>query len=122
MILEISYSNHADLLSVMLCKKEITEAQKTNKPCGKCYFYLLTGKMFGKNNSKKKRNNQEKKKSMFANAEEEFFYEKAILKWSFYDAPTKPLRSIMLIPGDRMNKIMDELKEHFSVLPISYGQ
>ncbi|XP_008683844.1 BRCA2 and CDKN1A-interacting protein isoform X2 [Ursus maritimus] len=115
-------------------QKELAEAHKTNKPCGKCYFYLLISKTFveaGKNHSRKKGNNQEKEELMFANAEEEFFYEKAILKfnysvqeesdtrlggrWSFDDVPMKPLRTVMLIPGDRMNEIMDKLKEHLSV-------
>ncbi|XP_027451698.1 BRCA2 and CDKN1A-interacting protein [Zalophus californianus] len=115
-------------------QKELAEAHKTNKPCGKCYFYLLISKTFveaGKNNSKKKGNNQKEEELMFANAEEEFFYEKAILKfnysvqeesdtrlggrWSFDDVPMKPLRTVMLIPGDRMNEIMDKLKEHLSV-------
>lgn len=62
----------------MLCRKELAEAHKTNKPCGQCSFYLLISKTFveaGKNNSKKKGNNQEKEELMFANAEEEFFYE-----------------------------------------------
>lgn len=58
-------------------RKELAEAHKTNKPCGKCCFYLLISKTFveaGKH-SKKKRSNQEKVELMFANAEEEFFYE-----------------------------------------------
>ncbi|XP_004438934.1 PREDICTED: BRCA2 and CDKN1A-interacting protein [Ceratotherium simum simum] len=114
-------------------QKELAEAHKTNKPCGKCCFYLLISKTFmeaGKN-SKKKWSNEEKVELMFANAEEEFFYEKAILKfsysvqeesdtclggrWSFDDVPMKPLRTVMLIPGDKMNEIMDKLKEHLSV-------
>ncbi|CAK7300914.1 BRCA2 and CDKN1A-interacting protein [Vulpes lagopus] len=115
-------------------QKELAEAHKTNKPCGKCYFYLLISKTFveaGKNSKKKGSNQEEKEELMFANAEEEFFYEKAILKfsysvqeesdtrlggrWSFDDVPMKPLRTVMLIPGDRMNEIMDRLKEHLSV-------
>ncbi|XP_045425200.1 BRCA2 and CDKN1A-interacting protein [Lemur catta] len=115
-------------------QKELADAHKTNKPCGKCCFYLLISKTFveaGKNNSKKKWSNQKKDELMFANAEEEFFYEKAILKfnysvqeesdtglggrWSFDDVPMKPLRTVMLIPGDKMNEIMDKLKEHLSV-------
>uniref|UniRef100_F6QQH1 BRCA2 and CDKN1A-interacting protein n=1 Tax=Equus caballus TaxID=9796 RepID=F6QQH1_HORSE len=113
-------------------QKELAEAHKTNKPCGKCCFYLLISKTFveaGKH-SKKKQSNQEKVELMFANAEEEFFYE-AILKfsysvqeesdtclggrWSFDDVPMKPLRTVMLIPGDKMNEIMDKLKEHLSI-------
>ncbi|XP_012636830.1 BRCA2 and CDKN1A-interacting protein isoform X1 [Microcebus murinus] len=115
-------------------QKELADAHKTNKPCGKCCFYLLISKTFveaGKNNSKKKWSNQKKDELMFANAEEEFFYEKAILKfnysvqeesdtclggkWSFDDVPMKPLRTVMLIPGDKMNEVMDKLKEHLSI-------
>ncbi|XP_011841827.1 PREDICTED: BRCA2 and CDKN1A-interacting protein isoform X2 [Mandrillus leucophaeus] len=115
-------------------QKELAEAHRTNKPCGKCYFYLLISKTFveaGKNNSKKKLSNKKKAALMFANAEEEFFYEKAILKfnysvqeesdtclggkWSFDDVPMTPLRTVMLIPGDKMNEIMDKLKEYLSI-------
>uniref|UniRef100_G3SD90 BRCA2 and CDKN1A-interacting protein n=2 Tax=Gorilla gorilla gorilla TaxID=9595 RepID=G3SD90_GORGO len=115
-------------------QKELAGAHRTNKPCGKCYFYLLISKTFveaGKNNSKKKPSNKKKAALMFANAEEEFFYEKAILKfnysvqeesdtclggkWSFDDVPMTPLRTVMLIPGDKMNEIMDKLKEYLSV-------
>ena len=99
-----------------------------------CYFYLLISKMFveaGKKNSKKKWSNQKKDELMFANAEEEFFYEKTILKfnysvqeesdtclggrWSFDDVPMKPLQTVMLIPSNKMNEIMEKLKEHLSV-------
>ncbi|XP_073934187.1 BRCA2 and CDKN1A-interacting protein isoform X3 [Castor canadensis] len=115
-------------------QKELAEAHKTNKPCGKCYFYLLISKTFveaGRSNSKKRWNRQKKDVLMFANAEEEFFYEKAILefsysvqedsdtclggRWSFDDVPMKPLRTVMLIPGDKMSEIMEKLKEHLSI-------
>ena len=128
-------AQQANLVSVCVPRrKELAEARRTNKPCGKCHFYLLISKTFveaGKSNSKKKRSNQKKEALMFANAEEEFFYEKAILKfnysvqeesdpclggrWSFDDVPMKPLRTVMLIPGDKMNEIMEKLKEHLSV-------
>ena len=115
-------------------QKELAETHKTNKPCGKCHFYLLISKTFveaGKSGSKKRRSSQNKEELMFANAEEEFFYQKATLKfnysvqeesntclggrWSFDDVPMKPLRTVMLIPGDKMNEIMEKLKEHLSV-------
>ncbi|XP_004374986.1 BRCA2 and CDKN1A-interacting protein [Trichechus manatus latirostris] len=115
-------------------QKELAEAHKTNKPCGKCYFYLLISKTFveaGRHSSRKKRSNQKTDGLMFANAEEEFFYEKAVLKfsysvqdesdtclggrWSFDDVPMKPLRTVMLIPADKMSEIMDKLKEHLSL-------
>lgn len=60
------------------CRKELAETHKTNKPCGKCHFYLLISKTFveaGKNDSKRKWSNQKREELMFANAEEEFFYE-----------------------------------------------
>ncbi|XP_034994521.1 BRCA2 and CDKN1A-interacting protein [Zootoca vivipara] len=115
-------------------QKELIEAQKTNKPCGKCYFYLLISKTFTNKKSnvrKKGSSNHQKEELMFSNAEEEFFYEKSLLKfsysveeesdsclggrWSFEDVPMKPLRTVMVIPADRMNGIMDKLKEYLSV-------
>ncbi|XP_038198235.1 BRCA2 and CDKN1A-interacting protein-like [Arvicola amphibius] len=115
-------------------QKELADAQRTNKPCGKCYFYLLISKTFveaGKSGSKKKQGGLQQEALMFANAEEEFFYEKAILKfsylvqgesdtclggrWSFDDVPMKPLRTVMVIPDDRMSEIMEQLKDHLSV-------
>ncbi|XP_051657171.1 BRCA2 and CDKN1A-interacting protein isoform X2 [Manacus candei] len=60
-------------------QKELTEAQRTNKPCGKCHYYLLISKTFTeatKSNSKRREGrNQQKEELMFANAEEEFFHE-----------------------------------------------
>ncbi|XP_070288187.1 BRCA2 and CDKN1A-interacting protein isoform X1 [Myotis yumanensis] len=115
-------------------QKELAEAHKTNKPCGKCHFYLLISKTFaeaGKGNSKKKQSSQKNDELIFANAEEEFFYEKAVLtfsysvqeesdsclggRWSFDDVPMKPLRTVMLVPCDRMGEIMAALEEHLSV-------
>ncbi|XP_054546492.1 BRCA2 and CDKN1A-interacting protein isoform X2 [Talpa occidentalis] len=113
-------------------QKEIAEAQKTNKPCGKCHFYLLISKTFveaGKN-SKQKGNSQDKEGLMFANAEEEFFYEAALKfsysvqeesdtrlggRWSFDDVPMKPLRTVMLVPSDRMGAVMEKLRDYLSV-------
>ncbi|CAK6436007.1 unnamed protein product [Pipistrellus nathusii] len=115
-------------------QKELAEAHKTNKPCGKCHFYLLISKTFaeaGKNNSKKNQSSQKKDELMFAKAEEEFFYEKAALRfsysvqeesdsclggrWSFDDVPMQPLRTVMLVPCDRMGEVMAALEEHLSV-------
>ncbi|NWV44829.1 BCCIP protein, partial [Daphoenositta chrysoptera] len=115
-------------------QKELTEAQRTNKPCGKCHYYLLISKTFTeatKRNSKRKEGkNQPKEELMFANAEEEFFHEKALLKfnysvqeesdtclggrWSFDDVPMKPLRTVMVVPADGINGIMDKLKDYLS--------
>ncbi|XP_006867496.1 PREDICTED: BRCA2 and CDKN1A-interacting protein [Chrysochloris asiatica] len=115
-------------------RKELVEAHRTNKPCGKCHFYLLISKTFvetGKTNARDQRSNQKTEELMFANAEEEFFYEKALLKfsysvqeesdtclggrWSFDDVPMKPLRTVMLIPADKMSEIMEKLKTHLSL-------
>lgn len=64
---------------LFIFRKELTEAQRTNKPCGKCHYYLLISKTFTeatKSNSKRREGrNQPKEELMFANAEEEFFYE-----------------------------------------------
>ncbi|MBZ3873192.1 BRCA2 and CDKN1A-interacting protein [Sciurus carolinensis] len=114
-------------------QKELAESHKTNKPCGKYSFDLLISKTFveaGKPNSKKRRSNQ-KDELMFANADEEFFYEKAVLKFnysvqeesdtclggrrSFDDTPMKPLLTVMLIPDSKMSEIMDKLKDHLSI-------
>ncbi|KAM5320291.1 BRCA2 and CDKN1A-interacting protein isoform 2-T2 [Glossophaga mutica] len=115
-------------------QKELAEAHRTNKPCGKCHFYLLISKTFveaAKNNSRQKRSSHQKDELVFANAEEEFFYEKAVLKfsysvqeesdtrlggrWAFDDVPMTPLRTVMLIPCGEMSGIMDRLEEHLSV-------
>ncbi|NXO03592.1 BCCIP protein, partial [Rhinopomastus cyanomelas] len=116
-------------------QKELAEAQRTNKPCGKCHYYLLISKTFTeatKSNSKRKegKKKQQKEELMFANAEEEFFYEKALLKfnysvqeesdtclggrWSFDDVPMKPWRTVMIVPADGIHGIMDKLKDYLS--------
>ncbi|KAM9379984.1 BRCA2 and CDKN1A-interacting protein [Phaethornis superciliosus] len=116
-------------------QKELTEAHRTNKPCGKCHYYLLISKTFTeatKSNAKSRgKRNQQKEELMFANAEEEFFYEKALLKfnysvqeesdtclggrWSFDDVPMKPLRTVMIVPADGINVIMEKLKDYLSL-------
>lgn len=71
-------TQQANLGVCVPCRKELAEAHRTNKPCGKCHFYLLISKTFveaGKSNSKKKWSDPKKEELMFANAEEEFFYE-----------------------------------------------
>ncbi|XP_066096035.1 BRCA2 and CDKN1A-interacting protein isoform X9 [Saccopteryx bilineata] len=114
-------------------QKELAEAHEKNKSCGKCHFYLMISKTFvevGGSSSGKKRGGRKQDALMFANAEEEFFYEKALLKfsysvqeqsdtclggrWSFDDVPMKPLRTVMLIPRDEMSGIMGALEEHLS--------
>ncbi|NXN78019.1 BCCIP protein, partial [Bombycilla garrulus] len=115
-------------------QKELAEAQRTNKPCGKCHYYLLISKTFTeakKSSSKRKEGrNQSNEELMFANAEEEFFHEKALLKfnysvqeesdtclggrWSFDDVPMKPLRTVIVVPADGIHGIMDKLKDYLS--------
>ncbi|KAM3913649.1 BRCA2 and CDKN1A-interacting protein isoform 2-T2 [Leptodactylus fuscus] len=113
-------------------QKELADAQRTNKPCGKCYYYLLLSKTFTEAAKKSGGpGSQAKEELMFANAEEEFLYENAVLKfnysvqdecdsqlggkWSFDDVPMKPLRTVMLVPTASMNSIMEKFKEHLSV-------
>uniref|UniRef100_A0A8C5SMJ4 Protein BCCIP homolog n=1 Tax=Laticauda laticaudata TaxID=8630 RepID=A0A8C5SMJ4_LATLA len=114
-------------------QKEIAEAQRTNKPCGKCYFYLLISKTYTNEKNAKKRGSgiHQKAELMFSNAEEEFFYEQSGLKfsysveeesdsclggrWSFEDTPMKPLRTVMVVPADRMSAVMEKFKEYLSV-------
>ncbi|KAM9324144.1 BRCA2 and CDKN1A-interacting protein [Gastrophryne carolinensis] len=115
-------------------QKELAEAQRTNKPCGKCYYYLIISKTFVEPAKKSKQGGggvPSKEDMMFANAEEEFFYENAVLKfnysvheesdsqlggrWSFDDTPMKPLRTVMLVPTDKMNSIIEKFKEYLSV-------
>uniref|UniRef100_A0A8C6VNF2 Protein BCCIP homolog n=1 Tax=Naja naja TaxID=35670 RepID=A0A8C6VNF2_NAJNA len=114
-------------------QKEIAEAQRTNKPCGKCYFYLLISKTYTNKKNAKKRGSgtHQKAELMFSNAEEEFFYEQSGLKfsysveeesdsclggrWSFEDTPMKPLRTVMIVPADRMSAVMEKFKEYLSV-------
>ncbi|XP_028915788.1 BRCA2 and CDKN1A-interacting protein isoform X2 [Ornithorhynchus anatinus] len=118
-------------------RKELAETQKTNKPCGRCAYFLLLSKTFvapapGRAGGDGKRGGPRRTPDlMFANAEEEFFYEKALLKfsysvqeesdsclggrWSFADTPMKPMRTVMLVAAAEMDAIMDKLKEHLAV-------
>ncbi|XP_061911336.1 protein BCCIP homolog [Entelurus aequoreus] len=113
-------------------QEEITDAQRTNKPSGKYHYCLMISKTC-KESTKTipARGGAPKDEYMFINAEEEFFYEHATLKfhfsvqadadtclsgrWSFDDVPMKPFRTVMLIPADRMSSIMDKLKEYLTV-------
>ncbi|XP_031699763.1 protein BCCIP homolog [Anarrhichthys ocellatus] len=113
-------------------QEEIAEAQRTNMPSGKCHYCLMISKTCKEaNRSIPARGGAPKDEHLFVNAEEEFFYEQAILKfnysvqedadtclsgrWSFDDAPMKPFRTVMLIPADRMPAIMTKLKEYLTV-------
>ncbi|XP_070801115.1 BRCA2 and CDKN1A-interacting protein isoform X2 [Pituophis catenifer annectens] len=84
-----------------------------------------------KNAKKRGSDTHQKVELMFSNAEEEFFYEQSVLKfsysveeesdsclggrWSFEDTPMKPLRTVMVIPADRMGAVMEKFKEYLSV-------
>ncbi|MBN3299023.1 BCCIP protein, partial [Amia calva] len=114
-------------------QEEIAEAQRTNKPSGKCHYYLMVSKTCkeAKSSNVRRVGAPKTEELRFANAEEEFFYEKATVKfnysvqeetdcclggrWSFDDVPMKPLRTVMLIPADRMGAIMDKLREYLTV-------
>ncbi|XP_078135554.1 protein BCCIP homolog [Sander vitreus] len=113
-------------------QEEIAEAQRTNKPSGRCHYCLMISKTCKEaSKSIPARGGAPKDEYMFINAEEEFFYEQAIMKfhysvqeeadsclsgrWSFDDVPMKPFRTVMLIPADRMPAIMAKLKEFLTV-------
>ncbi|KAJ8365528.1 hypothetical protein SKAU_G00143590 [Synaphobranchus kaupii] len=113
-------------------QEEMAEAQRTNKPSGKCHYCLMISKTCKEPKSSiPGRGGPQKEELMFSNAEEEFFYEQAVVKfnysvqeetdscltgrWSFDDVPMKPYRTVMLIPMDRMGAIMDKLKEYLTV-------
>uniref|UniRef100_A0A1A8HDL5 Protein BCCIP homolog n=1 Tax=Nothobranchius korthausae TaxID=1143690 RepID=A0A1A8HDL5_9TELE len=113
-------------------QKEMAEAQRTNKPSEKCHYCLMVSKTC-KEAAKNipARGGAPKEEYMFVNAEEEFFYEQAIIKfhysvqddadsclsgrWSFDDVPMKPFRTVMLVPADRIPAVMDKLKEYLTV-------
>ncbi|CAB1416670.1 unnamed protein product [Pleuronectes platessa] len=113
-------------------QEEIAEAQRTNKPSGKCHYCLMISKTCKEaTKSIPARGGAPKEEYLFVNAEEEFFYEQATMKfhysvqdetdsclsgrWSFEDVPMKPFRTVMLIPADRFPIIMDKLKEYLTV-------
>ncbi|XP_046888884.1 protein BCCIP homolog [Hypomesus transpacificus] len=113
-------------------QEEMAEAQRTNKPSGRCHFCLMISKTCKEaNKTIPARGQAPKEELMFANAEEEFFYEQATIKfnysvqeetdscltgrWSFNDVPMKPYRTVMLIPADKMPTIMEKLKEYLTL-------
>ncbi|XP_068957830.1 BRCA2 and CDKN1A-interacting protein isoform X3 [Petaurus breviceps papuanus] len=114
-------------------QKELAESHRASQPCGECCYYLMISKTFREalRNSRGEGKAPQKEGLMFANAEEEFFYEKALLKfsysvqeesdlalggrWSFDDLPMKPLRTVMVIPASEMGAVMKTLKEYLSV-------
>ncbi|KAG9267466.1 BRCA2 and CDKN1A-interacting protein [Astyanax mexicanus] len=110
---------------------ELAEAQRTNKPSGRCHYCLLISKTCQEVRRSVPARGPPKEELLFVNAEEEFFYEQAVAKfnysvqeeadsclsgrWSFDDVPMKPLRTVSLIPMDRMPVILDKLKEYLTV-------
>ncbi|XP_056152619.1 protein BCCIP homolog isoform X2 [Lampris incognitus] len=113
-------------------QEEMAEAQRTNKPSGRCHYCLMISKTCKEaTKSISARGGTPKDEVMFVNAEEEFFDEQATMKfhysvqeeadsclsgrWSFDDVPMKPFRTVMLIPADRMPAIMDKLKEYLTI-------
>ncbi|XP_068439669.1 protein BCCIP homolog [Clinocottus analis] len=112
-------------------QEELEEAQRTNKPSGKCHYCLMISKTCKEASKNIPARGAPKEEYLFVNAEEEFFYEQAVMKfhysvqedtdtclsgrWSFSDVPMKPFRTVMLIPADRMPAIMTKLKEYLTV-------
>ncbi|XP_028991047.2 protein BCCIP homolog [Betta splendens] len=112
-------------------QEEIAEAQKTNQTSGRCHYCLMISKTCKEAAKNIPSRGAPKEEHMFVNAEEEFFYEQAVIKfhysvqeeadsclsgrWSFDDVPMKPFRTVMLIPEDRMPAIMSKLKEYLTV-------
>uniref|UniRef100_A0A3P9IWY2 Protein BCCIP homolog n=1 Tax=Oryzias latipes TaxID=8090 RepID=A0A3P9IWY2_ORYLA len=113
-------------------QEEIADAQRTNKPSGRCHYCVMISKTCKEAPKNiQSRGGAPKEDYMFVKAEEEFFYEEALVKfhysvqeeadsclsgrWSFDDVPMKPFRTVMLIPADRMPVIMDKLKEYLTV-------
>lgn len=112
-------------------QKELVDAQMTNKPCGKCHYYLLISKTLVDASKNIARDSQQQKELMFVNAEEEFFYDQAALKfnysvqdecdtglggrWTFQDVPMKPFRTVMIVPVDKLGEIMENLTQYLSV-------
>ncbi|KAK7122273.1 hypothetical protein R3I94_019409 [Phoxinus phoxinus] len=112
-------------------QKEMAEAQRTNKPSGKCQYYLMISKTCKPAKKSISGQAQPKEEIRFVNDEEEFFYEQATLKfsysvqdeadscatgkWSYDDVPLKPFRTVMVIPMDRMGTIIDKMTEYLTV-------
>ncbi|CAL8282485.1 unnamed protein product [Merluccius merluccius] len=114
-------------------QEEMAEAQRTNKPSGKCHYCLMISKTCKEvpKTIPARGGAVPKEELLFVNAEEEFFYEQATVKfnysvqeeadsclsgrWSFDDVPMKPLRTVMLIPADSIPTIMEKLKEYLTV-------
>lgn len=61
---------------ILFSREEISEAQRTNKPSGKCHYCLMISKTC-KEATKNipARGGPPKEEYLFVNAEEEFFYE-----------------------------------------------
>lgn len=58
-----------------LHRNEMAEAQKTNKPSGKCHYLLLISKTCQEAKKSLPARGPPKEELMFVNAEEEFFFE-----------------------------------------------
>ncbi|XP_016536168.1 protein BCCIP homolog isoform X1 [Poecilia formosa] len=119
-------------LQFLSFRKEMADAQRTNKPSGRCHYCLMISKTCKEaTKSIPARGEAPKEEYMFINAEEEFFHEQAIIKfhysveedadsclsgrWSSDDVPMKPFRTVMVIPMDRMPAVMEKLKEYLTV-------
>lgn len=69
---------------IMLSREEIAEAERTNKPSGRCHYCLMISKTCKEaTKSIPARGGAPKEEYMFVNAEEEFFYEVNSSKWPY---------------------------------------
>ncbi|TRY55491.1 hypothetical protein DNTS_004138 [Danionella cerebrum] len=112
-------------------QKEMAEAQRTNKPSGKCQFFLMISKTCKPAKKSKSAPDPSKEELLFINDEEEFFYQEATVKfsysvqdeadscatgkWSYDDVPMKPFRTVMVFPMDRMPIIMEKMAKYLTV-------
>lgn len=71
------------MLSFCFSRQELAEAQRTNKPSGKCQFYLMISKTCKPAKKVISGHGQTKDELVFVNDEEEFFYEVISFNISF---------------------------------------
>lgn len=60
---------------ILSSREEIAEAQRTNKPSGKCHYCLMISKTCKEASKSIPARGAPKEEYLFVNAEEEFFYE-----------------------------------------------
>jgi len=65
----------------LFSREELEDAQRTNKPSGKCHYSLMISKTCKEAKSVPARGGAPKEEYLFINAEEEFFYEVTSRVW-----------------------------------------